>query len=670
MSIKVLSPVGDFDSLHAAINNGADEVYLGISGFNARNNIEGFNLENIKLAIDKAHLYSVRVFLAINILFSNSELQNALNTIIDAYNLGVDAFIIQDLGLAHLLHTNYPEIELHASTQMGIHNLEGAKFAASLGFKRIVLARETSLEEIKNIKNNLDIEIEYFAQGALCVSFSGNCYLSSYLFDASGNRGKCKQLCRLPYTLSYNGKDLKSGYLLSAKDFNMIDRIKDLQDAGVDCLKIEGRARRASYVAIATKTYRNAIDKIAYNKTDLDLAFSRNFTEGYFNGNNNIISQYKNHIGLKIGKIIKVNKGKKFNEIIFTSSSPLSNKSTFKIISNHEELASFTAYSIKQINKTTYSTTTTQTLPQKGDIHLIVDYNLENKAVANKIKRKIDIKIKAVENQAITASCVINNSTFSFSGPICQPAQNQPLTNEDFIFNFNKTEVFEPSIKTEIKNIFLTKQQLNQFRKEFYINLEKQILSSTRQKLKKIKIEIPNTILPLKDFAIVDDYSTLPNNSLIIYSPEFYTKDDLTHFIEKCKNLNKSYALDLPNFTTTKDLIYLKNLIQETNIPIVANNYGQLNITENYISGAGLNIYNNISANFLGKPFLTAEKDLGSHTYAPYMTLRHCPMKEHLNCTCANCKYKNGFVYTLENKTKLKLKRKKLTSCTFYLVKD
>ena len=284
MNMKVLSPVGDMDSLKQAVYNGADEVYLGVKDFNARNNIAGFDLQSLKQAVDFAHVFGVRVFLTVNILFTDDEMQSALDLIVEAHNIGVDAFIVQDLGLVSLVHNYYPQIELHASTQMGIHNLEGVQALADLGLKRVVLSRETPLEEIKRIRQNSNIEIEYFVQGALCVSFSGNCYISSYLCDASGNRGKCKQLCRLPYTLKYNGKTLKEGYLLSAKDFNMLNRLQELQDAGVNSIKIEGRARRPYYVGVATRTYRRAVDEITQtgaDLTDLQLAFNRGYTEGY-----------------------------------------------------------------------------------------------------------------------------------------------------------------------------------------------------------------------------------------------------------------------------------------------------------------------------------------------------------------------------------------------------
>ena len=172
MKMKLLAPAGNFDSLKAAVFNGADEVYLGINNFNARNNINGFTLENLKEAVDFAHVYGVKVFLAINILFKDEELNDALQTLVKANNMGVDAFIVQDLGLAKLVKQNYPSIILHASTQMGIHNLEGAKWAENFGFSRVVLSRETSLDEIENIHKNTNLEIEYFVQGALCVCFS------------------------------------------------------------------------------------------------------------------------------------------------------------------------------------------------------------------------------------------------------------------------------------------------------------------------------------------------------------------------------------------------------------------------------------------------------------------------------------------------------------------
>ena len=253
--MELLAPVGDKESLKVAVYNGANAIYLGIKDFNARNNIAGFSLEDLDDVVRFFHLWNVKVYLAINILFKDEELQKALDVVFHANNKGVDAFIVQDVGLAYLINKHYPNIVLHASTQMAVHNLDGVKQLEKLGFKRVVLSREVGLEEIKYIHKNSNIEIEFFVQGALCVSFSGNCYLCSYLANKSGNRGVCQQFCRLPFEAYENNKLIKKGNLLSAKDICLIEKLQDLKEAGVVSLKIEGRARRPFYVGQVCKTY-------------------------------------------------------------------------------------------------------------------------------------------------------------------------------------------------------------------------------------------------------------------------------------------------------------------------------------------------------------------------------------------------------------------------------
>ena len=429
--MKLLSPVGNLESLKVAVSSGADEVYLGINDFNARNNIDGFNLTTLKSAVDYAHVFGVKVNLAINILFGDSELQQAVDTIVDAYNMGVDSFIVQDLGLASIIRENYPEIELHASTQMGIHNLEGAKWAEEFGFRRIVLARETPLNEIKRISDNTNLEIEYFAQGALCVSFSGNCYLSSKLFDASGNRGRCKQLCRLPFTMKKNGKALKTGYLLSAKDFLMIDRLEDLKRAGVDVLKIEGRARRPFYVGAVTREYFKALHSEKINKENIMLGFNREYTEGYFNGNGDVISPYNNHIGIKVGKVLKVNSGKKFSEVIISSNRELTPKSSFKFFDEKTERCVLTAFDLKQIDKHKFALTTTQKVVVGDDVHLIIDAKEEDEVLSAVKKLPVNIELTLKVGEPICAVANVCGEMVKVVGAILEPASNQPLPKKN-----------------------------------------------------------------------------------------------------------------------------------------------------------------------------------------------------------------------------------------------
>ena len=665
--MKILSPAGNFESLKMAVFNGADEVYLGINEFNARNNIDGFNINNLSEAVDFAHIYGVKVYLAINILFANSELKSALETLINAYNVGVDAFIIQDLALAKLTHENYPEIEIHASTQMGIHNLEGVKAIEPFGFKRVVLSRETPLSEIKRIKQNSSMEIEYFAQGALCVAFSGNCYLSSYLYNASGNRGRCKQLCRLPYSLLKNGKVLKTGYLLSAKDFNTINILDKLEEAGVDAIKIEGRARRPFYVATATRAYYNALNNKPINHNNLKLGFNRNYTEGYFNGNHNIISSYHNHIGINVGKVTRVNTGKRFNEVWFTSNQEISPKSTLKLFYDDKESNTISAFDLTKSNNG-YRLTTTQNVKVGSLVNLIVDAKLEEDVLNFSKKQPLHIEIIAEQNKPIKAIIKLNNHKYEVTGEIAQPALKQPVTLNDLTINFLKSDLFDVDVTAlKLDNIFMPKQQLNEFRRQVLEYAFNKITKPYKHNLEVVDFKNDYNVIKFTDFEIVENINDKFTKQNIIYSPSFYELNDIIKFKTKCEKLNKTPLLDTPNFALEADIELLTNIINKTNITIVANNYYALTFNTNIVIGAGLNVYNNITASIFNLPTIVAEGNVSTKINFPYMTLRHCPLKNHLGANCNNCPYASGYTYKMESGKELKLKRKKLSTCTFYL---
>lgn len=660
--MKVLAPAGNFESVKMAVYNGADEIYLGVKDYNARNNIEGMDLQDVKKATDFAHTFGVRVFLTVNILFDDYELQSATDLIIQAYNLGVDAFILQDIGLISIISKNYPEIEIHASTQMAVHNLEGVRELEKLGIKRVVLSRETPLEEIKRIRDNSNIEIEYFVHGALCVAFSGNCYLSSYLFDASGNRGKCKQLCRLPYDLKLGNKKLASGYLLSAKDNNMLNRLKDLEQAGVNSLKIEGRARRPYYVGEITNAYRNAVDGLLVDKDKINLAFNRGFTEGYFNGNGNIISNIQNHVGIEVGVVTYFKKGKKFNEIYFSSNCPISKKSTLKFFKDKQEIATMSAFDLKQTEQG-YMFTTTQTIEVGATVNLIADFEIENKMLQYKTKRKIVVEILAKENEAIFAKTEIDGKVITLAGNKCLKAQNRPLSLEELKENFNKNEYFDVEIKPELESVFVVKKELNEFRRNFFLQVETELTKISRIPLKKLNVQ-RKTSYPLSNFKIVENLFA-SDEKTTIYSPEIYNLEDVKKFVEECKTKNTKPVLNLPNFALRQDIEMLKEIVEKTGVAVVVNNLYALNFETEKIIGGYMNVFNAYSADYFDLPYIASEGD--NKTSMPYMTLRHCPMKQHLGANCANCPFKDGYVYKMPNGTELKLKRKKLTTCTFYL---
>lgn len=258
---ELLSPAQDFTCLKTAIQNGANSVYFGGPSFNARASATNFTKETMKQAIEYAKLRNVKTHLTLNILTKNEEIQNAIDLASYAIFCGIDAIIIQDLGLAKLLMKGFPNFPFHASTQMTVHNLEGVLELAKLGFKRAVLAREVPINEIEYICQNSPIEIEVFIHGALCVSYSGQCLFSSMVGARSGNRGKCAGPCRLPYKLIDSNKHIvDSGYILSPKDLCGINFIPRLINAGVKCFKIEGRLKPSQYVGIVTKIYRKYID--------------------------------------------------------------------------------------------------------------------------------------------------------------------------------------------------------------------------------------------------------------------------------------------------------------------------------------------------------------------------------------------------------------------------
>ncbi len=665
--MKILSPAGNFESLRVAVCSGADEVYLGVNDFNARNNIDGFTMQNLKEAVEYAHLHGVKVLLAINILFKNEEMQSALDTVVDAYNFGVDAFIIQDLGLISLIYKHYPQVEIHASTQMGLHNLEGVKEVAKYGVKRVVLARETSLKEIKRIKDNIDLEIEYFAHGALCVSFSGNCYLSSYLFNASGNRGRCKQLCRLPYTLFDGQREIKKGYLLSAKDFNMLDRLSDLEKAGVDVLKIEGRARRPYYVATATKVYKDALNGKTTAKEEIELAFNRTFTEGYFNGNGDIISELQNHIGVFVGKVEKVNNGKNFNEIYISSKIELSPKSTFKFFNRTKENNTLTAFDLSLVREGLYKITTIQRVSVGDGVRLIVDAKKEASLADLGCKSEIKVKLELIKNQNARAILSIDGKEYLVEGEICQGALKRPLTFVEIANNFSKSRDFNVNLEIlKLDDVFMPKQKLNEFRRKVFEQATEIFTQISRQPLVKTKLDIPLKTYGLKDYAVIEDDKEIPSAKNVIYSPEIYDLNKIKLLKEKYERLGKNFYLDTPNFALDEDEKMLKNIIEQAKVKIVVNNYYALSFNAEKIIGFGLNVYNDYTANEINFPFIKAENS--EKFTAPFMTLRHCPIKSHLKCDCSSCCYHDGYHYKTDDGKIFRLKRKKLSTCTFYLI--
>ena len=309
---ELLSPAGTLDAFYAAISNGADAIYLGLDKYSARAYADNFSLENIGDLLEFAHLRNVKIYVTINTIAYDYELKQIYKTIDKLAELGVDGIIVQDLAVLTYITNHYKSLAAHVSTQMGIDDLDGAKLVKDLGAERIVFARETNINTLKSIKKELGIEIEAFIHGALCVSYSGNCFMSSMMGERSGNRGRCAGCCRKPYTLVdlTNKQIVQNGFLLSMKDLNISPNLKEMNF--VDSLKIEGRMKEPTYVGAVTRYYRNILDNNE-NSVDINKVFNRTYTKGFmFNATSSDITNIErpNNFGYLIGKIERISRGK------------------------------------------------------------------------------------------------------------------------------------------------------------------------------------------------------------------------------------------------------------------------------------------------------------------------------------------------------------------------
>ena len=480
--IELLSPIGDFECLKAAVQNGADSVYFGAANFNARASATNFDLSNLKEAISYAKLRGVNTHLTLNTLIKDTEFEDAVLLAKKAYEFGIDAIIVQDLGLARFLIKNFPDLPIHASTQMTIHNLEGALEAQKLGFKRVVLSRELSLEEIQYICANTNIEIETFIHGALCISYSGQCLFSSMIGARSGNRGKCAGPCRLPYellgTCETKGTNeakrsvpiASKGYLLSTKDLCGLEFLPKLIDAGVMCFKIEGRMKTPEYVATVTRIYRKYIDLALSNKPyvidkkdvkDLMQVFNRGgFSTGHLDSKANtslVFPEKPNNIGIYIGNIanLKPNKGHVF--INLTDDISIGDTIEFE-----KESTKYTVSELMIKNKnitTGFKKQLVEVGRMKGNLHIGDKvYKTNSKELSTFAYSSYQEEHKKVDLTACitlkkNSPVLLNVSTLSNTNPIFDnisvslssdtlpvEAKSQPLDKDRVISQLNKTK--------------------------------------------------------------------------------------------------------------------------------------------------------------------------------------------------------------------------------------
>ncbi len=597
---EILAPVGNMDAFYAALTAGCDAVYLAGKMFGARAFSKNFTNEELVYIINYAHLYGVRVYVTCNILIYESEVEKFLEFVEFLHKNNVDALIMQDIGMIDLVHKTFPNLELHGSTQMHIHNLDGAKMAEKLGLKRIVLARETPIEVIKEIKENTNIDLEIFVHGALCASFSGMCLFASSIGPRSGNRGTCSGCCRLPYdVLDKNGNILNTGkYPLSMKDLKTIDYLNELIDLGITSFKIEGRMKSASYVYITTKIYKETRDnylknkEIKINKDDikkLNTIFNRTYTKGFLFHDKDVTNDnFPNHQGIKIGEVIDY----KNNHITIKLLDDISIHDGLRITNENYEYG-FLVNEFYINKKQVYEAKKNDIISLKVNKNIKVGSNVlktssykieeEIKDIINKKERKIPISFdfKAIKNVKIELTIRDNIHKITLYGNVPEISKNKEITKEAINNKLMKVkntiyEIKEININLD-NNLFFPISELNHLKQDIIEKLNKKRINSYKKNF--IKQEY---YINLKNYPEDNLYSILTNNKenisnkySIIYS------EVLDNSIIKIPKVMNNYN----NYLTDKE--YLTGEI------------GSLNKLNNVITDYSFNVTNSYSVAYL-----------------------------------------------------------------------
>ncbi len=683
--VELLSPVGNKEMLYYAIHNGADAVYLSGKNYGARKFANNFTNEELIEAINYAHTYGVKVYVTVNTLTYEEELNSILEYIGFLYQNQVDALIIQDIGLIKKVRKYYPNLELHASTQCHTNNKEAASFFQKLGLKRVVLAREMSLEEIKKI--DIPIEKEVFVYGALCVCYSGCCLFSSLNGGRSGNRGECVGSCRLPYQLIKNNEVVKTDgqYLLSTKELNTLPNLKELLDANIDSLKIEGRMKSPSYVGYVTRLYRTLIDKY-YNDEPLTLTkeeqinlkklFNREFTKGYLFHDVDIMNiKTPNHQGIPIGKVLSTTKDKIKIKIMNDS---LNQGDGIRFQNNHEGMIINRLYDEKNLLKNSISSPNIAYLDNIKHIHgediilKTTDFKL-TKSLEQVTEKKIpvDIYFEARKDKHLCIEIKDNQNRVEVLGDTPEIAINRNTTKEEVEHQLNKlgnTPYKASSIEVNIDtNLFINIKSINELRR-------KAVLELTSKRIHPHQISsLPH--IEEKDSSL-DKYPSQDKINISILTRNesqlkcalenqvdtIYTTDyNLYHTYKDYKNIYYRVPRIMnnhPNFENENLLIteigslnhYQKNnhLISDYTLNITNHNSIEL-LTENNVKRVTLSV--ELTDNQIKNIMKTNYPiELVIYGRLELMVMKYCPLKKCLNY-CKNCKGSQDKFY-LEDKEK------------------
>lgn len=669
---EILAPAGNAECAFAAINAGADAIYLGFSAYSARANAGNFGLTELAETIQKAHIFGVKVYVAMNTVVKTEETADFVKTLTEVWNAGADAIIMQDLFLGKYIKERYPEIVLHLSTQAGICTANGAKFAKECGFSRVILARETPLSEIKKITSV--IETEVFVQGALCASFSGQCYFSSFVGNNSGNRGRCKQPCRKKYSVDRKNFE-EPRYALSLSDLCVGEQIDSLLEAGVSSFKIEGRMRRAEYVSAAVAYYRAILDdssEKAAKLSELKRTYNRgNYTQGLaFGQDKRFLSQaVQGHIGEKVG-VVKVVNGKYLVESNFVARE----KDAFKILRKGAEIGGAT---YERGERRGFSVRSNVRLMNGDSVFITTDTRLNERLLTRRRSVSVNLSLYFKEGERAIAEC---GDLIVFSDEPLQKAESRPLTESDVKECFLKTddlpvEVSFLNVLVE-GDIFIPRSKLNAFRRSFYERWENHTAGRNARNVTYIPVENPSFSGENEKRAAI--CSAFPDSSanadVVVYKPTDYAAPISKEAIAGAGNFEK--YLYYPAFLMSEEEELLSNLLKDGDFDgVYAENYGGVLFAKErgakLFLGTGLNVANAVALAEIKKVGVTyyalskeiserEQSELASeNAFALYsgdiklMDLRFCPFGK----TCADCDKREIYALTDENGRKFPLRR-------------
>ncbi len=603
---ELLSPAGNIQCLKAAVQNGADAVYLGGKLFGARAYAGNFTKEELKEAVDYCHLYGVRIYITVNTIIYQNEVEDFLSYIEYLYSIGVDALIMQDIGMISLVRKNFPDIEIHASTQMHNHNNENILVLKELNVKRLVLDRELSLKEIEELPNTLEKEV--FIHGALCNSYSGCCLFSSLNGGRSGNRGECVQSCRMPFKLIKNDKYIETDkkYLLSTKELNTTNRIEDLVNSSITSFKIEGRMKSPAYVGFVTRIYRKLIDNVINNNNyliteeDIDtlkILFNREFTNGYLFNDKVMNTFSSNHQGLEIGIVLEVTSKKikiKLNKDLYQEDGIRFKNNNLGMIANmiynekglliNKASSNSIIYLDNKIN-----------LKDKDVVVKTSSTYLEKQILSTSLK-KIKVSIEVVQKNNLLEVSYIDDKNNKVNTLIeVQKSINRPTSKEEIkekLTKLGNTPFITKDITINMDdNIFVNMKSLNEVRRLLIDNLIKE-----RTKIKVNKTNINTKIDYIEEKNYNYEISVLARTKEQVKAA-LDSKIDRIYvdrtLYEEYKNINNIY-LRLPR--VNKEYNYnTKNILVTELGGIHKYNDNKHNIVSDYY----LNIVNNHSIKYL-----------------------------------------------------------------------